>query len=148
MTYSKDSSWSIDVIYVQSAPNSSCVFVDVILVERTHGVTSSSVWCEAFDGLGALAGVSIISTSLGMSLSSFHYSSSCYPFFMFNLESHKIAGSLNLKHVVHYYKLTFHCRHFHCRSDKSVSVILLLSVGPIGRPRKESNRQLNRLRYV
>ena len=37
----------------------------------------------------------------------------------------------------HYYKFTFHCRHFHCYSDKSVGVILPPSVGLIGRPPKE-----------
>jgi len=37
----------------------------------------------------------------------------------------------------HYYKFTFHYRHFHCCSDKSVGVILPSLVGPIGRPRKE-----------
>ena len=42
----------------------------------------------------------------------------------------------------HCYRLTYHCRHFHCRSDKSVDVILPPSVGPIGRPPKEGNRQL------
>jgi hypothetical protein len=40
----------------------------------------------------------------------------------------------------HYYRLTFHHRGFHCRSDKSVGVILPPSVGSIGRPRKEWNR--------
>ena len=42
----------------------------------------------------------------------------------------------------HYYIFTFYCHHFHCRSDKSVGVKLSPSVGPIGRPRKQWNRQL------
>ena len=43
---------------------------------------------------------------------------------------------------IHYYRLTYHYRHFHCRSDKSVGVILPLSVVPIGRPPKDGNLQL------
>jgi hypothetical protein len=34
----------------------------------------------------------------------------------------------------HYYKLIYHCRHFHCRSDRSDDVILALSVETIARP--------------
>ena len=34
----------------------------------------------------------------------------------------------------HYYRLIYHYRHFHCRSDKSDSVILAPSVGTIARP--------------
>jgi hypothetical protein len=33
-----------------------------------------------------------------------------------------------------YYRLIYHCRHFHCRSDKNDSVILAPSVGTIARP--------------
>ena len=47
--------------------------------------------------------------------------------------------------IAHYYRLTFHRRHFHFRSDKSVGVILPPSIGPIGRPPKEGNRQLKLL---
>ena len=42
----------------------------------------------------------------------------------------------------HYYRLTYHYRHFYCRSDKSVGVILPPLVVPIGRPPKDRNRQL------
>ena len=34
----------------------------------------------------------------------------------------------------HYYRFTFHCVHFHCRSNRSDSVILASSVGTIARP--------------
>ena len=44
--------------------------------------------------------------------------------------------------MYHYYRLTYHYHHFHCHSDKSIGVILPPSVGPIGRPPKEENRQL------
>ena len=50
-----------------------------------------------------------------------------------------MATSLSLASIVHYYRLTYHYRHFHCRSDKSVGVILPLSVGPIGRPPNDGN---------
>ena len=43
---------------------------------------------------------------------------------------------------MHYYRLTYHYRHFHCRSDKSIDVILPPSVGLIGRPPMDGNRQL------
>ena len=42
----------------------------------------------------------------------------------------------------HYYRLTYHYRHFHCRSEKSVGVILPPSVRPIERPPKDENWQL------
>jgi hypothetical protein len=34
----------------------------------------------------------------------------------------------------HYYRLIYHYRHFHCRSDRSDGVILALSVEMIARP--------------
>jgi len=34
----------------------------------------------------------------------------------------------------HYYRMIYHCRHFHCRSDRSDGVILAPSVGTIARP--------------
>ena len=34
----------------------------------------------------------------------------------------------------HYYRLIYHCRHFHCRSDRSDGVILASSVGTIAWP--------------
>ena len=43
---------------------------------------------------------------------------------------------------LHYYRLTYHYRHFYCRSDKIIGVILSPSVGPIGRPPQEGNQQL------
>jgi hypothetical protein len=49
------------------------------------------------DDLGTLVVVSIILTSLGVSPSPSRCSGSPYTFFVFNLKSHKIAGSLNLK---------------------------------------------------
>jgi hypothetical protein len=45
--------------------------------------------------------------------------------------------------MIHYYRLIFHCRHFHCHSDKSDGVILSPLIGPIVRPPVEGNRQLN-----
>jgi hypothetical protein len=45
----------------------------------------------------------------------------------------------------HYYRLIFHYRHFHCRSDRSDGVILPPLVGPIGRPRREGNQLLKLL---
>jgi len=36
--------------------------------------------------------------------------------------------------LFHYYKLIYHCRHFHCHSDIIDGVILAPSVGTITRP--------------
>ena len=36
--------------------------------------------------------------------------------------------------VIHYYRLIYHYRHFHYRSDRSNGVILAPSVGTIARP--------------
>jgi hypothetical protein len=47
--------------------------------------------------------------------------------------------------VKHYYRLRYHCHHFHCRSDRSDGVILPPLVGPVARPPKEGNRQLKPL---
>jgi hypothetical protein len=52
-----------------------------------------------------------------------------------------LSTLLELARKLHYYRLTYHYRHFHCRRDKSVSVILPLSVVPIGRLPKDGNRQ-------
>lgn len=43
MTYSKDSASLIVMMYVTIAHNSSCVLVDVILLDRTHGDISDSI---------------------------------------------------------------------------------------------------------
>jgi hypothetical protein len=40
----------------------------------------------------------------------------------------------------HYYRLTHHCHHFHCHSNKSDGVILSSLVGPIVRHPKEENQ--------
>jgi hypothetical protein len=42
-------------------------------------------------------------------------------------------------HGMHYYRLIYHYRHFHCHSDRSDGVILPPPVGPIARPPKEGN---------
>ena len=53
------------------------------------------------------------------------------------------SSSYLLGHVPeHYYILTYHYRHFHCSSDKSIGVILPPLVLPIGRPPKDGNLQL------
>jgi hypothetical protein len=40
----------------------------------------------------------------------------------------------------HYYRLTYHYRHFHCHSNRSDCVMLPPLVGPIERPLEEENR--------
>jgi hypothetical protein len=52
-----------------------------------------------------------------------------------------LSTLVELARKLHYYRLTYHYRHFHCRSDKSVGVILPPSVVPIGRLPKDGNRQ-------
>ena len=56
-----------------------------------------------------------------------------------------MATSLSLASIVHYYRLTYHYRHFHYRSDRSDCVMLPPPVGPIARPLEEGNRQLKLL---
>jgi hypothetical protein len=45
----------------------------------------------------------------------------------------------------HYYRLRYHCCHFHCHSDRSNGMILPPLVGPIVRPPKVGNWQLKLL---
>jgi hypothetical protein len=63
------------------------------------------------------------------------------------ITKHTMAKSLlstlvELARKLHYYRLTYHYHHFHCRSDKSIGVILPPSVVPIGRLPKDGNWQL------
>jgi len=46
------------------------MFVDLTLLERTFGDASDSSCCDAFGGLDNSSGASIISTSLGLSMTS------------------------------------------------------------------------------
>ena len=54
----------------------------------------------------------------------------------------KVLASIAINH---YYRLIYHYRHFHCRSNRSVCVMLPPLVGPIARPPEEENRQLKLL---
>jgi hypothetical protein len=50
--------------------------------------------------------------------------------------------SILITFVLHYYRLTFHRRHFHYRSDRSDGVILPPPIRPIAMPPRQGNWQL------
>ena len=45
-----------------------------------------------------------------------------------------MVEQVSLLNTIHYYRLIYHCCHFHCHSDRSDGVILPLSVRTIARP--------------
>ena len=54
-----------------------------------------------------------------------------------------MVEQVSLLNTIHYYRLIYHCCHFHCHSDRSDGVILPLSVRTIARPPRNETGSLD-----